>query len=309
MPTQFEIAVLRLRRFGKRTGNAVLGRIAVGLLRVVRAANADRMADFIGWLMRSIGPLLPEHRVGRSNLVAAFPEKSPAEIELILRGVWDNLGRVAAEFAHLDRLWDHDPDHPDVGRIEIDPATAERFERLRDDGKPALIFAAHLANWEMPALAAAAHGVDAAILYRRPNIGDVDRIVREFRSVSMGTLISTGLDAPYKAAAALERGLHVAMLADQYVNGPEVVFFGRKTKANPLIARLARHVDCPIHGVRIIRLPEHRFRAELTEAIVPVRTADGEIDVAATMQVITGVIEGWVREHPEQWLWLHRRWR
>jgi KDO2-lipid IV(A) lauroyltransferase len=309
MPTQFEIAVLRLRRFGKRTGNAVLGRIAVGLLRVVRAANADRMADFAGWLMRSIGPLLPEHRVGRANLVAAFPEKSPAEIELILRGVWDNLGRVAAEFAHLDRLWDHDPDRPEVGRIDIAPDTAARFMRLRDDGKPALIFAAHLANWEMPALAAAAHGVDAAILYRRPNIGDVDRIVREFRSVSMGTLIPTGLDAPYKAAAALERGLHVAMLADQYVNGPEVVFFGRKTKANPLIARLARHVDCPIHGVRIIRLPKHRFRAELTEAIAPVRDTNGEIDVAATMQAITDVIEGWVREHPEQWLWLHRRWR
>ena len=59
--------------------------------------------------MRRLGPWLPEHRVGRANLAAAFPEKSPAEIEQILRGVWDNLGRVGAEFAHLDRLWDYDP--------------------------------------------------------------------------------------------------------------------------------------------------------------------------------------------------------
>jgi KDO2-lipid IV(A) lauroyltransferase len=61
--------------------------------------------------------------------------------------------------------------------------------------------------------------------------------------------------------------------------------------------------------VRIIRLPGHRFRAELTDAIEPLRAADGRIDIAGTMQVITTVVEGWVREYPDQWLWLHRRWR
>jgi KDO2-lipid IV(A) lauroyltransferase len=59
----------------------------------------------------------------------------------------------------------------------------------------------------------------------------------------------------------------------------------------------------------VIRLPQRRFRIELTEAVEPVRDSAGAIDVAATMQAITTVIEGWVREHPEQWLWLHRRWR
>jgi KDO2-lipid IV(A) lauroyltransferase len=123
-------------------------------------------------------------------------------------------------------------------------------------------------------------------------------------------LVPSGLDAPLKLAQALERGLHVGMLADQYnVQGVDVMFFGRRTRANPLIARLARHFDCPIHGVRVIRLPGRRFTGEITEAIAPVRDAEGGVDVAATMQVITAVIEGWVREHPEQWLWLHRRWR
>ncbi len=126
----------------------------------------------------------------------------------------------------------------------------------------------------------------------------------------MGELISTGLDAPMKIAGALERGAHVGMLVDQYyVRGVEVTFFGRRTNANPLLARLARHYNCPIHGARMIRLPGNRFRGELTEAIEPARDANGEIDVAGTMQIITGVVEGWIREHPEQWLWLHRRWR
>jgi KDO2-lipid IV(A) lauroyltransferase len=91
--------------------------------------------------------------------------------------------------------------------------------------------------------------------------------------------------------------------------GVEVTFFGRRTMANPLLARLAQHFDCPIHGSRIVRLPGHRFRAELSEEIAPVRDADGKIDIAGTTQAIITVIEGWIREHPEQWLWQHRRWR
>lgn len=94
-------------------------------------------------------------------------------------------------------------------------------------------------------------------------------------------------------AEALRKGQHVAMLVDQYfTNGVEVTFFGRKTKANPTLARLLRQIDCPIHGTRIIRLPNHRFRAELSEEIPPVRDASGQIDVPQTMQAITSVIEG-----------------
>lgn len=85
--------------------------------------------------------------------------------------------------------------------------------------------------------------------------------------------------------------------------------FWRPAKANPLLARLARQVECPIHGVRIIRLPNHRFRIEMSDEVKPVRDAEGKIDVQGTTQAINNVIEGWVREHPEQWLWLHRRWR
>jgi KDO2-lipid IV(A) lauroyltransferase len=126
----------------------------------------------------------------------------------------------------------------------------------------------------------------------------------------MGTLIPAGRDAPWRLAEALRKGQHVAMLVDQYwTGGVEVTFFGRKTRANPTLARLLRQIECPVHGVRIIRLPGNRFRAELTEEIPPGRDANGKIDVQGMTQAITNVIEGWIREHPEQWLWLHRRWR
>jgi Kdo2-lipid IVA lauroyltransferase/acyltransferase len=301
----------RTRRYAKAAADAALGWLAVGTLRTLRATNRKRMADLAGRVMRTLGPRLKEHRIGRANLVAAFPEKSSADIDDILRGVWDNLGRVAAEFAHIDRLQIFDPDPHEKGDILYTPQAYDRFQQLRADGKPALIFAAHLANWELPALVATKYRLDTTVLYRRPNIGAVSDAVIAIREGSMGTLIPTGLDAPVKLGRVLEAGGHVAMLVDQYyVNGVDVTFFGRRCKANPFIARLARQIECPIHGTRVVRLPDrHRFRVDLTEAIEPARETDGRIDIAGTMQAITSVIEGWVREHPEQWLWVHRRWR
>jgi KDO2-lipid IV(A) lauroyltransferase len=301
----------RLRRGGKRAGDAAAGTIAVGLLRTLRLVPFDAMANLAGWFMRRIGPLFRENRIARAQLKAAFPEKSPVEIKRILAGVWDNLGRMGVEFAHLDRLWDYDAEHPErESRIVLEQPSIDRFIKLLNDGKPALIFAAHLGNWELPAICAATYKLDSAVLYRRPNIKALNDWIGETRATHMGEIIATSLDAPVKIAQALTRGAHVGMLVDQYyVRGVEVTFFGRKTNANPLLARLARHFNCPIHGTRIVRLPGNRFRAELSDEIAPVRDENGDIDIAGTMQAITTVIEGWVREHPEQWLWLHQRWR
>ena len=70
-----------------------------------------------GALARLLGPLTPAHRIGRDNIAASFPEKSEAERRAILREAWDNLGRTACEYVHMDRIWDFDPDNPGTGRI------------------------------------------------------------------------------------------------------------------------------------------------------------------------------------------------
>lgn len=300
----------RITKALKPPTHAVLGAITVAALRGVRRFDPKKTASFGAWCTRKVGPLLREHRVGRQNLQAAFPEKSPEEIEALLMKVWDNLGRFAGEFAHLDRVWDYDVERPERSRIELPDATVAIFDKLLQDGKGALIFSAHLANWELPALAAPTYGLESAVLFRKPNIAGVARAVQDIRSVNMGEMIATSLDAPVRLADALKRGLHVGMLVDQhYTRGVDVTFFGRPARANPLLARIARQVECPIHGTRIVRLPGDRFRAEVTDEVTPVRDATGAIDVQGTTQKITSIIEGWIREHPEQWLWLHRRWR
>ena len=306
--------VLRTRAVLRKTlnpvGEAIVSAIAVGTLRATRYFDPDKSADAFARIARKIGPRLREHRIGRENLTAAFPDKSPEEIEAILGEVWDNLGRVGAEFAHIDRIFAHDPENPDAGRVVFPKRTTELFEQIRTDGKGALIFSAHLGNWELPALAGPVFGVDTAVLFRRPNLVAVDRAVQKVRGVNMGRLVATSHNAPLQLANALRDGAHVGMLIDQfYDRGVHVDFFGRPTRVNPMLARVARHVDCPILGVRVVRLPQNRFSIELTEPVVPTRNAKGDIDVTATMQDITSIIEGWVREHPGQWLWLHRRWR
>lgn len=303
------------RRFGALAKSAarsatgsLAGALVILIVQAVRRADRLWVSDVFARVTRTVGPWLGEHRLGRANLAAAFPDKSADEIERILVGVWDNLGRVAAEFAHLDRLTVGDPYN--LPYLRFDAASRARFDRVRDDGKPALVFAAHLANWELPAIMAAAWGLDAMVLYRRPNVGAIADAIIAIRKGSMGTLVPTNADAPIRLARALEHNRHVAMLVDQhYVKGVEVTFFGRRCMANPLIAKLAAHVEAPIHGTRIIREPGGRFRGEITDEIPPVRDADGKVDIQGTMQAITSVVEGWVREHPEQWLWLHRRWR
>lgn len=290
--------------------DATAGQITVRLLGLLRRTDPGRAAAFAGRTLRRLGPWLPEHRTGRDNLMAAYPDKSADEIEAILSEVWFNLGRLGAEYAHLDRLWDFDPERPDRGRIEISPETLERARMVRDDGKPALFFTGHLGNWELCAVAMPALGIEGLALYRRPNIRQVDAAIRRIRTVNMGTLVPATQRAIPTVVRALKQNKHVAMVVDQHFGqGVDITFFGRKCKANPTLARLARQFECPIHGARVIRLPGSRFRLEVTPEITPMRDAEGRIDVVATTQKVNDVIEGWVRENPEQWLWLHRRWR
>jgi KDO2-lipid IV(A) lauroyltransferase len=303
--------MLERRSKAKILLDAAVGSIAVGLLRTVKLTDRRRAANFAGAVMRKVGPLLPEHRIGRDNLRAAFPEKSDAEIKKILAGVWDNLGRIAVEFAHLDEFHLEGVGPPGSDGLTYTPETADRYERMIKSKMPTLAFSAHLANWEVSAVGAKLLGVNSAALYRRPNIRAISDAVYKLRTPLIGQLIPTGLDAPVRLARLLQSGVHVGMMTDQhFTKGVEVAFFGRPCKANPLIALLARQTECAIRGTRVVRLPDgNSFLCEITDPIEPPRDADGRIDIKGTMQAITAVIEGWVREHPEQWLWLHRRWR
>jgi Kdo2-lipid IVA lauroyltransferase/acyltransferase len=283
--------------------------LARSIFALARGLGPERAADVGARLARQVGRLLPQNRIALDNVRAAFPGLPEAEVKRIVAGAWDNLGRTGAEYAHLDVLFDYEPDRP-AGQGRVDVEGIEHFLALRDDGRPGLIFSAHCGNWELPAICAARYGLSATAVFRAPNDPAVGRVVHEIRSRTMGGLEAARQGAAFAMQGVLERGGHLGMLIDQhFTRGVEVSFLGRPALVNPILGKFARRYDCPVHGVRSVRLPGHRFRLELTPSLDLPRDAEGQVDVAGAMQAMTSVVEGWVREHPEQWLWMHRRWR
>ena len=194
--------------------------------------------------------------------------------------------------------------------IDYDAGSIERFLGLRDDGKPALVFAAHLANWELPAVISAADGLDTAVLYRRPNLGAVADAVIALRVGIMGELVP---DVHGRADSARPRAR--GQPPRRHAGRPALCERRRRHVLRPPLQGQSADRDA---GPRN-RVPDPRHARDPPRQralprrgqprIPPVRDAEGNIDVPGTMQAITSVVEGWVREHPEQWLWLHRRWR
>lgn len=298
-----------MQKYGQRilysTQAAGIG-AAFGLVRLLPLDWASALGGFVA---RSIGPHLGVSRVGRRNLAAAFPEKSPAEIERILRGVWDNLGRTGAEYAQLDRIFDTDPDGPiQGGRIEVDGV--EEFLALREQGKGAIIFTGHCGNWELLPVGAMRHGLSLVIFYRPPNNPFAAQLVARIRSRSMGRLLPSGLLGTIAAQEALAQGENLGMLVDQHHGlGQPIPFFGRPVRTAMTLAKMARRFRCPVHGAFVERLGGARFRMVLQPALDLKWTDDAAADHMAAMTKVNKAIEDWVRLHPEQWLWLHRRWR
>ena len=287
----------------------ITGGIIRALGRLMERMGRPRAERFVLFLVRMIAPIVPETRLARRNIALAFPEKSETERRAILKGSWDSFAKLMVEFVFLEEISAFDVDHRDRNFFTI--GGGEYFDALRDDGKTAVIFGAHLANWEMVAVAGQLFGMKSVLPFRAPVHATINADVLEKRTRLMGHLVRNVRGAAFEMAAAMDAGEHFGMMIDQRLKGHGVIvpFFGRPAWTNPLLATLARQYECPVHGARSIRMPDGRLHLELTPPIEMPRDAEGKIDVFAGTALMTSIVEGWVREHPEQWFWLHDRWK
>lgn len=276
------------------------------LLRLLPVEAASWIGGRLG---RSIGPLLPVSRVGLDNLRHAFPEKSASEIEQILRGTWENLGRTAAEYPHLRGMWDYDPGSENRSARIVFEGLEQVIERYRDD-QPAIVFSGHLGNWELLSVGARQHDLPVTVMFRPPSNPFAAALIDRVRGAAMGPLLAKRVDGAAAAARLLEEGRWLGILVDQrYGRGVRVPFFGRDAASPTLLAKLLRRYDCPVHGARVERLPGVRFRITLTPPLDLPRSPDQATDEHLVTARVNEILEAWIRERPEQWLWLHRRWR
>jgi Kdo2-lipid IVA lauroyltransferase/acyltransferase len=278
---------------------AWLAAFAIGALGLLPLDWASALG---GAVARLVGPHLGITKRARLNLHAAFPELNKAETKALIRGMWDNLGRVMFEYPHLAKIKAFAGD----GRVEV--RGLDNLERALAANRRVILFSAHLGNWEIAALAAGQYGLDIAQIYRAANNPLVDGMLARLRG-DFGELIPKGAVASRRAVAALRHGGHLALLVDQKLNdGIAVPFFGRDAMTAPAPAILALRFDCEVLPVRVERLKGAHFRLTVHPPLPLPRSGDRDADILALMTDVNRTLEGWVRERPEQWFWLHRRW-
>jgi KDO2-lipid IV(A) lauroyltransferase len=268
------------------------------------ALPIDAASAFGSKLARAVGPRLRVQRLARHNLERAFPEMSAAEIDRILDEMWDNLGRVFGEFPHISKVRIYDDPRFDV-------RGAEHIDALQKAGKPSIFFTPHLGNWELSGPAVLQRGTlsSIAIVYRAANDAAAEWLLQFGRKDRGIELIPKGTHGARRIIEVLRAGGHVAMLPDQKMNdGIAVPFFGRPAMTAPAIAQLALKFGCTILPGRIIRLGGTRFRLEAFPPLPLPNSGDRQADIVALTTTINEIMESWIREHPGQWLWVHRRW-
>ena len=299
----------RLWRIWRQVEHWLTAQLAFAVLALLRLLPAKSAMDFADRFARRFGPLVGRHRVAIDNLRHAFPEMSAEQHEAIARDMWGNMGRLAAEYVFLDRIVDFDPDAEVPGNVEVQGR--ELFQRLlAEDGKPHIVFTAHMGNFELLPICAAAFGLNVTALFRPPNNPYIAKRLLQQRRTTMGHLVPSKAGAAWALARKLDEGGNVGVLVDQYFQrGVKGTFFGRDVLTSPLLAKLARQFDCDVYPARCIRLPNGRFRLELFERVELPRKGSGEVDVDATCQLLNDTVEGWIREYPGQWMWFHRRWK
>jgi len=239
------------------------------------------------------------------NLARAFPDKGMAELKRIARDCYRSLGIVVAEFFDISSIT------RDNLSDWVEFEGMEHYEKAHARKEGILFFTGHFGNWELlPAAWAVLYG-PISIVYREMDNPLIREIVDRVRSHSGTRLISKERGA-LKLVRALSRNEIVGILIDQNVawqEGVFVDFFGRSAATTTGLAAIALRTGAPVLPGFTYRMKDGRYRFVIGEEVEITRTGDYDRDVSENTQRLTHIVEGMIRQHPEQWFWLHQRWK
>ena len=245
-------------------------------------------------------------QVGMHNLEMVFPEKSEAEHKKILRGVFTSLGRQLAELCQFPRYTPKNIDEV----VVYDGL--DNFERAYARGKGVLFLTAHFGGWELSAFAHSLHGHWVNIVMRPMDNPYLDRLLQQYRTMHGNKVVNKD-DFVRGLLAAMKAGETVGILMDTNMTPPQGVFvdfFGIPACTASGLARIALRTDAAVvPGFTIWDPVLRKYRLRFDPAVNLVRTGDDEKDIVTNTQLFTKITEDYVRRYPDQWLWVHRRWK
>jgi KDO2-lipid IV(A) lauroyltransferase len=278
--------------------------ICVKTLEVLPRAAARAVAGSGAWLLLLALPKL--RKTAEFNLQLAFPEWTGKQRALVLRKMTRNLGWMAAEFARLPRYSAKNIEHT----VILDGH--ENFLAGKSRGKGVLVLTGHIGAWELSSFAHALYGFPLWYMARPLDNKRLDTMVNDYRGLSGNQAIFKNESARTMLRVLKEAGT-IGILADQNTmpeEGAFVDFFGTPACTTTGIARVALHTDAavvPGYAYWDENLRKYRLRFEPPVELT--RSGDTEQDILENTQKFAKVIEGIIREHPEQWVWIHARWK
>jgi Kdo2-lipid IVA lauroyltransferase/acyltransferase len=245
-------------------------------------------------------------RVGMRNLELAFPEKSVSERKRILRGVFTSLGRQLAEVCQFPK---YTPEN--VDEVVVYDGL-DNFQEAYARGKGVLFVTAHFGAWELSAFAHSLHGHWLHVVMRPMDNAYLDHLIQSYRTMHGNKTVGKD-DFVRGLLGAMKCGETVGILMDTNMTPPQGVFvnfFGIPACTASGLARIALRTDAAVvPGFTIWDQDLGKYRLRFDRALELVRTGDLEADIIANTQAFTSVIEQYVRKYPDQWLWVHRRWK
>lgn len=279
------------------------------LLLIFKLLGLKRGSAFGGWIARTIGARLGVTKRARRNLDLAMPELSDREREAIIHDMWDNLGRTAAEYAHLDKY------SADAAAQRSDLITINGFEKLEQamaQDKGVIMVSGHFANWEILPLAIGPYRDKLAEIYRAPNNPLIDRFVHELRDAGAppALQIPKGPEGGRPLLRHLRQHGIVAMLGDQKMReGLPLQFFGHTAFTAHTLMQLSLKLGIPVLPASIARIDQYKFSITVHDALEVPQIEDERELIRAYTQTMNDWLEVQVRARPGEWFWLHDRWR
>lgn len=280
------------------------------ILRVFRAfgglsaPSRERLSQGLGRLLFRLDP--KHRRIATDNLSRAFgTEWSPDEIRRCAQSVFVNLLRMVLEVAWAVRT----PPTEMIKRFRF--YGLHHLTAARRQGKGVLILTGHFGLWELLTPAAGLLGVPVSVVYRPLDFTPLERFFYQFRSRFGAQMVSSS-GAVREVVRRLRRQENVTLLMDQNVDwyeGVFVDFFGHRACSNKSLALLAMRTGAPVVPVYLSREPDGGFRVDIAPQVPTLRTGDKHRDVEENTLAYNRVLESFIRQRPDQWFWVHQRWK
>ena len=301
--------------------------LTITTLIIFRLLGLKRSSDYAGKLAIFIGKKLAVHKLANKNLAGAMPNLTPRQRDDILVKMWNNLGRMIGEYYYVTsaklndfiyRDKDNKSKNADLEVNFLDNSSQLLLSDLvaktnnnSNNQKGAIIFSGHLGNWEVGPKFLEAFGLKVATVYRPLNNPWVESLVTKMRG---GILIPKGVVGSRKIIEIIKKGGVVSILADQKISeGIAVPFFHRPAITTTAIARISLKYQVPIIPARVIRLATTKFAVEMKKSIefdentnLPENQDSCIFDIT---KKINQQLEEWIVEYPDQWFWVHNRWK